>query len=194
MSHRSVETADVARWSMTAVMPALVTASFMTLLRALSRPWPFGGGDTGLISYFLIVAVVWAVFLAWMAAHDNTRAVARAGVHERSEVVVVSRAAAGGPVPTDPRLRGAARDVALAQLDGQRRRLPFTAPFIGLIGLGSATAVIAWSPWWIVPAGLSAGFLIYQLTLPRRLERRIDLLCEPMTPDPTRPDDEPIRG
>lgn len=90
------------------------------------------------------------------------------------------RASVRGPVPEDPGTRAAARALARTALAEQRRRR--------VLGLVSALFILASqvflavqaSPWWWVGVAATTGLVVYgSFLLPRRLERRVELLGPP---------------
>ncbi|GAB3280219.1 hypothetical protein [Kineosporia babensis] len=110
-------------------------------------------------------------------ARYHRRAREVTGIEDRDELRVVQRATQKGPVPSDPRLRAAARNLALDLREKQLMLRPFAVCFEILLGL-AFTAAVVWSFWFAVVATLF--FLIAALTwtAPRRIERRIELLSD----------------
>jgi hypothetical protein len=49
----------------------------------------------------------------------------------------------------------------------------------GLLTLGYVAAAVFWTPWWALAAIMFAGFTVWSVVLPGRLQRRIDVLSEP---------------
>lgn len=96
------------------------------------------------------------------------------------------RAASRGPVPVELAVRSAAvrvtrhRQQELARANG-RARIAVPVIVLGIIVLATS---VGW--WLLVPAAFVAGVGVHQvLLLPRRIDRRLALLCALPSPDPT---------
>lgn len=90
------------------------------------------------------------------------------------------RAAERGPIPEDPEVRAAALRIAthhLQQLQQTPRLVAIGMPIVLLIvsAIGSMTD----SPWYLILAVVPVFILVSQLTLPKRIQRRIELLSKP---------------
>ena len=92
----------------------------------------------------------------------------------------VDRATRRGPVPADSQVRAAAYDLVLTRLTVVRAsRTPSAVLMSGLAVLAAVRGVTG-SPWWWVAAGVCVAVLVFAvLVVPRRLERRVELLAEP---------------
>ncbi len=109
----------------------------------------------------------------------NRRAARVTQIDNPDELRTVIRASTRGPIPADPRLRRAARDLAEDQLEQRLMTRPFAAFFIALFAVAFAAAAIFWSPWFIVAVLVVLALIAAMWMAPRRLQRRIDLLAEP---------------
>ncbi len=109
----------------------------------------------------------------------NRRAARVTQIDNLDELETVIRASTRGPIPADPRLRRAARDLAEDQLEQRLMTRPFAAFFVALFAVAFAAAAIFWSPWFVVAVLVVPALIAAMWMAPRRLQRRIDLLAEP---------------
>lgn len=94
----------------------------------------------------------------------------------RTEVRTVLRASSRGPAPADPRLREAARALVHRQHDEMVRTWRRSiVTFVVALVLYVALALVQ-SSWWWLAAVVFLGFLIWLLTTPERLRRRLSVL------------------
>jgi hypothetical protein len=170
----------VAPWWVLALIQGTFFGVFMALFAQPHDPEAFGGGAVGLIFTALVAGLPFGLLMGPAMVRINRRATTAAGLNDPGELAIVSRATTRGPVPTDPRLRAAARNLASHRLDELRRMRNFYLAVFGLGTLGYVMAAILWSRWWALAAVMFAGLLAYGLILPGQLERRIDLLTEPV--------------
>ena len=92
----------------------------------------------------------------------------------------VERATRRGPVPESPEERAAAHDPVLSRpVVVRASRTPSAVLFSGL-ALLTAVGGVTRSPWWWVVTGVCVALVVVAvLVVPRRLERRAELLAEP---------------
>lgn len=94
------------------------------------------------------------------------------------EAKAAHQAAAGGPVPQDPRIRAAALRIALSNqaLEIRGIRRVFLLVVAGLITIGCVASAITGSPWSLVFMVGPLAILYGGLVTPRRTRERIRLL------------------
>jgi hypothetical protein len=126
--------------------------------------------------------VLFGTLVGPVLARSNRRLRDAAGDVPRDQLHRVVVLARRGPVPEDPRLRQAARRVALDQRQQVLAQRWWTLPFIALVITGMVWGALsavepAWV-WWVMAAFFTplAGS---HLVLPRQLARRAELLADP---------------
>ena len=133
------------------------------------------------LSANIIISVLEGVFFGsimgpW-SARLNRRYLAVQGPLPRSDERAARKAVLRGPVPTNSAIRAASARAAEFQLT-QIRRYWWGAPLFAVLGLVAVLLVISESLWWLLAVLEFTGFLIYQIWLPRHLERRRALLAD----------------
>ncbi len=166
-----------APWWVLSLITGTFFGIFMAVFTRVSDPEAYGGA-AGFIISAIVAGLVFGLAMGPILARTNDRARAAADVDDPHEMVEVARAAGRGPVPTDPRRRAAARNLAAYRLDELRRKRNLNLTFFGLASLAYLAMAIFSSPWWWLAVLMFTGFLIYTLILPGRLERRISLLSD----------------
>jgi hypothetical protein len=124
----------------------------------------------------LIAGVIFGATMAYSL--DQRRREVRAAAGDLPANKFRSRAAARGPVPTDPEIRAAARRIATQQLDRffRGRKLSIAAMALAVVfGVGMA---LTGSPWRLLYALGAGALLINQRHWPQRIRRRIALLSD----------------
>ena len=132
------------------------------------------------LSVNIVISVLEGVFFGsimgpW-SARLNKQYRATQGPLPRSNERPARKAALRGPVPTNPVIRAASARAAEFQLT-QIRRYWWGAPFFAVFGLVAVLLAISESLWWLLAVLEFTGFFIYQIWLPRHLERRRALLA-----------------
>ncbi|GAA3629618.1 hypothetical protein GCM10022223_54080 [Kineosporia mesophila] len=105
----------------------------------------------------------------------NRRAAERTGL-ESDELSQAQKASAKGPVPTDPRLLRAARDLCADRVAMLERRRVWRGGTQIVIALIVVAAAVAWSWWFLLPGGIVLGMGAYLVFLPRLVRRRLAVL------------------
>ena len=85
----------------------------MAIYIRLDDPAASGSGVCGLIASALTAGVPFGLVTGFLLGRAHRRATAAAGLNDPSELETVSRVIGRGEAPTDPRLRAAARDLAI---------------------------------------------------------------------------------
>lgn len=171
----------------------------MRLKLAMSRRWVqglamglvfgvlfavFRGLQDGRWVYAVVVGAVSGVFFGVVMSVVMGRLTGRllAGVEDlpEQERRVVVRAASGGPVPTDPRLREAARVFAVARQEELQRTWRRSVVIFSVFVAFYVVLALTEEWWWWLAVLLFLGFLGMSLTAPSRLRRRVAAL----TPGP----------
>ena len=125
-------------------------------------------------------------------ARANRRELEAAGPLAPELLPAADRAAVGGPVPADDRVRRAAAGLAAFRRDELDRQAVGTVLGCGLFAV--VFGVLAFrSPWAALPAALAVAELVRVVRLRPRLDRRARLLADPAAP-PARPTSLPPWG
>ncbi len=96
----------------------------------------------------------------------------------QSDVRRAAREARRGRVPDDPEARRAAYRLLNVQLGELRRQRRWAPAFLALMVVGSVFMAVTQTPWWWCAVPFWLAVLAVHLLLPRRLDRRLQLLRE----------------
>jgi hypothetical protein len=136
-----------------------------------------GGSSTvGTMVGGVLGGVVFGALIGSQSHDWNQQAREFAGPLTDDEFSDAARAAQGGAIPTDPRIREAAARLVqfrLAEHDAQRLSRGW---FAAVATVGFALGAVFHNRWWALAALIFAITFIDQQLLPNRLMRRLDLL------------------
>jgi hypothetical protein len=155
----------------------LVYGTFFGVFMTLFYRWQTGGWLAAALGG-LSGGIFFGLFMGVFMSRLNRRMLA--GLHdlapeERREVL---RASWRGPVPLDGHRRAAARVLLQKRRDETVRTMRWSITvFVGALVLEAFLAITR-SPWWWLGAALFLGFLIWSVTTPARMDRRLALLDE----------------
>lgn len=123
--------------------------------------------------------LVFGVLMGRVSARMNKRAREAADTDDPALMRRAAVAASRGPVPQDPETRERARGLALLQREQLLRQRPWAIPFFLLMIASDVWFALTRSPWWLIAGVIFAAMLVMHLVMPRRLERRAELLADP---------------
>ena len=132
--------------------------------------WP------GSLVHALVIGAFFGLIMGPFMARMNRRLLDTAGEEHADRLSRTGWGRRPERLGDDPELRAAARRVAMLQRDQLLRQRRWAVPFfVLLLGLDLWLAVVS-SPWFLLAGLVMAAFLVGHLLMPRRLERRAELL------------------
>lgn len=127
----------------------------------------------------IMSGVLFGVFMGWSSVRERNRWRAAVGDDlSEAEWRVVYRAATGGPVPADTKLREASARAASDRLKKRQNDLVLNLVMFVAFILGLLAFVLVWSqsPWWLLLAAVFVYGAYETWAEPRRLSTRVELL------------------
>lgn len=162
------------RWQLTVLMGLLVAPVLVLLFRSVGeRSWPAA------LLMGIVSAVVCAPLLGLLTARgirDSTPVLQGLPEVERARVELAARR---GPVPADAEVRRAALHLVQVRRSAVRATRSRALACATALVLVSGFLALARSPWWWIAVAAGLAMTVAVLVLPRRLDRRAELLREP---------------
>ncbi|MFC5676583.1 hypothetical protein [Aeromicrobium endophyticum] len=161
----------LAPWWVQAVVLGALFAAYMAILSAAKDD--VGWRPTAVLA--IVSGSLFGAYTGWSTHREQRRWRKAAGLDlDEDELLIVHRAMAKGPVPSEQRLRTAAVDGAIHEVS--RQDGPWAAAAF-LLGFPCLIVLYGAASWWslvLVPFYLYAAYTLW--SQPRRLRARIDLL------------------
>jgi hypothetical protein len=157
----------------------LVMAPARVVLNAIIDP---GRSVTSSAITGFINGIFFGLVMIPLLVRRNRREAQRTGL-EADELARAQRASAKGPVPDDPALLHAARDLCYDRVAMLQRWRVWMVSVQVIATLMTVAAALAWSLWLLTLTGAVAGLAAYTALLPRLARRRLAVLDAALVAD-----------